>query len=108
MPQRHGNGPNAWGSDRCSSAEWKRLRTYVLTRDRHVCHVCGQAGANEVDHVIPVWEGGTDNPLNLRAIHRRPCHARKSASEAARARPSRTTRRPPEPHPGIVASKRKR
>lgn len=101
MATRHGNGPNPWGSPRCSTAEWKKLRAYILERDRRICHVCGQGGATEVDHLIPVAEGGTDHPLNLRAIHQRPCHARKSAAEAARARSSRSTTRSPETHPGV-------
>lgn len=101
MPQRHGNGPNPWGSQRCSTVEWRKLRAFVLDRDQHVCHVCHRVGANEVDHVVPLGQGGTDDPRNLAAIHRRPCHAAKSAQEANAARVRYTTRRPPEPHPGL-------
>jgi len=105
MPKRYGNGPNAWGSTRCSSAEWRRLRLFILERDGRICHVCGQHGADEVDHVIAYADGGTDHPLNLRAIHKRPCHARKSAREAAAHRTSKSTARPPEPHPGLRRSR---
>lgn len=55
----------------------------------HRCHICKQvrpAGELEVDHVIPLGEGGPDTPANLRPACRRPCHAAKTQAEAARAR----------------------
>lgn len=42
--------------------------------------------ADEVDHVVPLAEGGADNDSNLRPIHARPCHAEKTQAEAQRAR----------------------
>jgi len=33
--------------------------------------------------VVPVWEGGTDDPSNLQAINR-DCHRAKTVAEAAR------------------------
>lgn len=67
------------------SKEQARSRK-ILMRDRYVCHVCGGFGADEADHVIPLAEGGPDNEANLSAIHSKPCHARKTQDEAARAR----------------------
>jgi len=43
---------------------WRRLRLFVLARDRWVCHYCG-GPARAVDHVVPKIEGGTDHPANL-------------------------------------------
>jgi 5-methylcytosine-specific restriction protein A len=80
---------------------WPQLRRYVLARDGGVCYVCRQPGADQVDHLVA---GDDHREENLRAIHSRPCHARKSSSEggaaAAAVRPS--TKRPPERHPGLL------
>lgn len=51
-----------------------------------VCHVCGRPGADQVDHVIPLAEGGADDETNLRPIHAVPCHRDKTQAEATRAR----------------------
>ena len=45
------------------------LRWYILERDNFTCQCCGQAAPNvrlEIDHVVPVSEGGTDDATNLR------------------------------------------
>lgn len=62
---------------------------------------CGSRDRCQVDHDVPVFEGGTDDDANLRLL----CHdhhARKTASEAARAkaRTAAPKTRPPELHPG--------
>lgn len=46
------------------------LRWRVLERDRFTCQCCGQSAPSvhlEVDHIIPVAEGGSDDEGNLRA-----------------------------------------
>jgi 5-methylcytosine-specific restriction protein A len=74
------------GHKRTSTASWQRLRIQILDRDKRVCYVCGQPGADTVDHKKPVWKGGTDDPANLGAIHDNPCHRDKTAREASEAR----------------------
>ena len=76
-------------------AGWDRIRKHVLYRDNWRCHVCERAGADQVDHVIPVAHGGGDDLHNLAAIHKS-CHATKTAREANG--PPRL--RPPKKHPG--------
>jgi 5-methylcytosine-specific restriction protein A len=76
---------------------WPRLRLAVLERDGWRCYRCG-GRATEVDHIVPVHLGGSDEPENLAATCRR-CHASKTGREAQAARPQR--RREPEPHPGL-------
>lgn len=74
---------------------WRRLRDAILRRDAYLCQCpeCKGQGrlAHEVDHIIPVTKGGTDDPSNLQAINR-DCHKRKSAVDAG-AKPSRLERR---------------
>lgn len=73
----------------------------ILARDHGVCHLCGQSGADTVDHIRP---GDDHSDANLAAIHdRNPphCHRFKSSREGNSARYRYTERRPPEAHPGI-------
>ena len=58
-------------SDVRRTRAWRRLRAYVLERDRGICWRCGGAGANEGGHVIPM-ELRPDlalDPDNVRAEH---------------------------------------
>ena len=83
---------------------WGRTRRRILRRDRGTCYVCHSAGAKEVDHIVPVSQGGGEEDSNLAAIHGLPCHARKTAGEANAANPmARSRRRAEEKHPGDVA-----
>ncbi|MGW2579883.1 HNH endonuclease [Streptomyces virginiae] len=67
------------------SPGWNRLRLSILRRDSHRCYLCGNPKANEVDHIVPVSAGGTDNPLNLAACCST-CHRAKTQREARRGR----------------------
>ena len=81
---------------------WERQDAARRTLRLHnsVCHVCGKPGADQVDHVIPLAEGGTDTDDNRRPIHAEPCHRNKTADESRRGR--KTRKRPPERHPGLL------
>lgn len=57
-----------------------------MRKHNGICHVCHQPHADEIDHVIPLAEGGTDDDDNRRPIHHTPCHTRKTARERERAR----------------------
>jgi 5-methylcytosine-specific restriction protein A len=50
---------------------YQRRRQTILARDGGVCWVCGQAGADTVDHVVPRARGGDSSEANLRAAHAR-------------------------------------
>lgn len=54
---------------------WKKLRLRVLRRDGNTCAYCGDV-ATEVDHVIPLVRGGSDDAENLVACCRS-CNSRK-------------------------------
>lgn len=84
--------PVAWASSTRSqhvtltrSAERARAKQ-IMRRDAGICHVCHKPGADRIDHVVPLSEGGADDDTNLAPIHQRPCHDTKTAQESARAR----------------------
>ena len=60
-----------------------------MLRDAGLCQPCKAAGriraGNEVDHVVPKADGGTDSTANLQCICSA-CHAVKSAREGSRGR----------------------
>lgn len=55
------------------------LRAEICKRDRWRCGICGErvsssleyphARAASLDHIVPVSEGGTSDPANLRLVH---------------------------------------
>lgn len=98
----------AWERSRHTQPpDWKRRRLIVLNTHRRICHVCQHGQADEVDHVIPQYQGGSDDLANLRPIHGAACptcsdrcHVTKTAREAAAAKPQR--RRTSESHPGLL------
>lgn len=79
---------------------WAKTCARILERDRGICHVCKKPGADDVDHINA---GDDHRDENLAAIHRRPCHARKSGQEGNRASPKPPPiKRPAEKHPGLL------
>lgn len=54
----------------------------VMRKHFAICHVCGKPDADQIDHVIPLAQGGLDELDNLRPIHSKPCHQQKTQSEA--------------------------
>lgn len=53
----------------------QKLRKKVFDYYGDECWLCHQGGADTIDHIIPVVDGGSDDLDNLR-----PAHGRKSAS----------------------------
>jgi 5-methylcytosine-specific restriction endonuclease McrA len=81
---------------------WTTTKAANMRRDRRICQSCG-AKATEIDHIVPVSQGGSHEPDNLRAICR-DCHRRKTHAEtvAGVRRFHGTRKRPTAPHPGDV------
>lgn len=84
MPKR-----TTYGSGR-GGRPWRRLRKQILDRDMWLCQ-CDDCKtrlvplpAHEVDHIIPLANGGTDDPDNLQAINK-DCHRRKTENESTHA-----------------------
>ncbi len=81
--------------------DWGRRVRAVMRRDQGRCHVCGEPGADAVDHILR----GDDHALdNLAPIHQDVppyCHRAKTAAEAlaVRHRMRADKTRSPEQHP---------
>ena len=58
---------------------WMKLRAQILARDP-VCKVCNRAESLQVDHIVPLSQGGGDEYANLQGICI-PCHKDKTARE---------------------------
>lgn len=58
-PRRKRDGP---------SHAYQQARARILAAS-DLCWLCGEAGADAIDHVIPAARGGTDHPSNLRPAH---------------------------------------
>jgi 5-methylcytosine-specific restriction enzyme A len=83
--------PKPWASSTrrtrtISGSRQQKRAARIMRQHNRVCHVCNQPAADEVDHVVPLNEGGADDDTNLRPIHRVPCHMEKTQAEAQRAR----------------------
>lgn len=97
----------AWCSQSCVDAyldrQWPAIASRITKRDG-ACRECrksylepngypAMAGDRvdwEVDHIVPVADGGTDHPDNLRLLCR-PCHVRITTAWRRIARPTPTT-----------------
>jgi 5-methylcytosine-specific restriction protein A len=50
--------------------DWREvLKPEIIKRDKGICWLCKQPGADSVDHVKAVAHGGTNDPANLKAAH---------------------------------------
>lgn len=77
------SGNEGWGSGR-GGRPWRRKRAAVLVRDQYTCQSCGTITLDlEVDHIVNIAQGGTDDEENLQALCV-PCHKLKTAEESAR------------------------
>jgi len=57
-----------------STRTWRKVRVLILARlNLYVCQLCGRPGS-QVDHIVPLAEGGDDAPGNLRTLCNC-CHA---------------------------------
>lgn len=72
----------------------------MFARDGHICHLCGQDGADTIDHVVA---GDNHELTNLAPAHDKVwphCHRRKTSAEGNAKRLRET--RIPERHPGLL------
>lgn len=85
---------------------WKATRNRIMNRDNGCCYVCGHEGADQIDHIISIANGGSHDDTNLAPIHRVPCHSTKTRTEQVQrtvtTQPAPKLRRNPEKHPGFI------
>jgi 5-methylcytosine-specific restriction protein A len=81
-----------------SSGTWRTLKRKVTKRDHGCCYICGieqgdpddpETELHELDHIIPIFEGGSPTSLDNLGLACVTCHAEKSKAEAARANQKR-------------------
>jgi 5-methylcytosine-specific restriction protein A len=65
-------------SNRGRGSRQRRARRRALERDRYICWICGQPGADTVDHILPAIHGGDWVETNLKPAHRA-CNSRRGA-----------------------------
>lgn len=68
-------------SNRTRGRKWMEIRSRVMRRDGYMCQ-CGKCKgkkllADEVDHIVPLFKGGTDDLDNLMAMNK-DCHEDKT------------------------------
>ena len=88
--QRKYDKQRGTSTQRGYGANWRKLRKMVLARDPlckdpigvHMKHD-EVVASNEVDHIIPLSQGGINEMDNLRGLCRS-CHSRKTAVEDGR------------------------
>ena len=68
-------------TQRTRGGKWMRMRHTILRRDNGMCCLCNAELASEVDHRLPLWQGGTDDEANLQAVCSG-CHDIKTKAEA--------------------------
>ncbi len=90
----HTDQAKAWATRQGSGRggrPWRRTREEVLKRDSYLCQCkdCKRLErvrpAHEVDHVVPLAQGGMDSLSNLAAINH-DCHRVKTLRESAAGR----------------------
>lgn len=66
-----------------SAGTMRSLKKRIMRRDHGCCYVCGGDGADELEHIIPVSQGGSKRDQNnLGVIHSEPCHREKTQRES--------------------------
>lgn len=70
-----------WGHGR-GGRPWRRLKDKILLRDKHTCQSCHRVGGElELDHIVNVAVGGTDDESNLQILCTE-CHRVKTLDES--------------------------
>lgn len=66
-------------TERTRGRRWMDLRHVVLVEEP-VCMICERSASVEVDHIIPICKGGTDERNNLQGVCKA-CHDDKTCDD---------------------------
>jgi 5-methylcytosine-specific restriction protein A len=70
-------------SERGYDTTWQKLRKWQLATFP-ICKACERQSANEVDHILPINDGGARlDPANLQSLCKS-CHSKKTAQDVAK------------------------
>ena len=75
----------AGATPRIQGSSWMNTRRRIMQRDKFTCACCGAIRMDhEVDHIVPLEQGGRNDDDNLQLLCGGPghCHAAKTAAEA--------------------------
>lgn len=78
-------GQKAGNSPRPRGRAWMTQRERIAARDGYLCRGCGlvwQPSLDQVDHIIELEDGGTNDDDNLQLLCN-DCHAAKTRASAA-------------------------
>lgn len=59
---------------------WQRKREAILLGSDCMCALCNVAAATEVDHIVPLEQGGSNDEINLQPLCKE-CHLAKTKQE---------------------------
>jgi 5-methylcytosine-specific restriction protein A len=83
LERRHRPKNRPTSNERGYDRAWQRLRAWKL-REEPLCRHCRKRGritpATQVDHILPLRRGGTNDTSNLQSLCHS-CHSRKTAAE---------------------------
>ncbi|GAA2629679.1 HNH endonuclease [Streptomyces axinellae] len=68
-----------------SSGSMRALKKRVAQRDHGCCYMCGGEDADELEHIVPVSQGGSPRDLDNLGLAHVECHREKTAREAREA-----------------------
>lgn len=82
-PPRFLSVPRHREQEHYKTADWRAKRERILVRDAFVCQTCKRVVSGHeanVDHIVPLEDGGSDRDDNLQTLCRS-CHGKKTSGE---------------------------
>lgn len=76
----------AGSTERERGAAWMEKRRRVALAYQYRCARCGRlwlSSRDQIDHIVPLEQGGSNDESNLQPLCTDPCHKLKTAEEAA-------------------------